>query len=77
MKTTILLVLVLVLCMVAEVAKADFVFGEATNLGLMINSYRHEQAGSISSDGLSIFITVFDHPGGSGSDDLWVATRED
>jgi len=64
------------LCMVADVAKADFVFGEPINLGPMINSYRHEQAGSISADGLSIFITVFGRPGGSGSDDLWVAVRE-
>jgi len=68
--------LVLALTLATEVAKADFVFGEPINLGPMINSYRHEQSGSISADGLSIFITVFGRPGGSGSDDLWVAARE-
>jgi len=62
--------------MISEVAKADFVFGDPINLGPKINSYRHEQAGSISSDGLSIFITVYSRPGGSGSDDLWVAVRD-
>jgi len=78
MKKTISLILflALVLGMIVEVAKGDFVFGEPVNLGPPINSIRHEQAGSISADGLSIFITVFNRPGGSGSDDLWVATRE-
>jgi len=70
------IVLVLALCMVAEVAKADFTFGKPTNLGPTVNSVWHEQAVSISADGLSIFITVYNRPGGSGSDDLWVAARE-
>jgi len=75
MKKTISIVLVLALCLLVNVAKADFIFGEPVNLGPPINSSRHENACSISADGLSMFITIFNRPGGSGSDDLWVSTR--
>jgi Tol biopolymer transport system component len=75
MKKTISIVLVVGLAISANVSKADFILGEPVNLGPPINSSRHENAVSISADSLSIFITVFGRPGGSGSDDLWVSTR--
>ncbi|MFC1793417.1 LamG-like jellyroll fold domain-containing protein [Planctomycetota bacterium] len=75
MKKTISLVLVLALCMVAEVANADYTFGTPTNLGSTVNRYSNEQSPSISADGLSIFFTS-QRSGGSGSDDIWVTTRE-
>ena len=75
MKKTILLVLVLALGVVTEVANADITFGTPTNLGPTVNSADSEPAASISADGLSIFFTSYNRPGGSGSDDLWVTTR--
>ena len=59
--------------------EADFIFGEAVNLGPTINSIANEQAPSISSDGLELYFS--DHAGapyrsgGFGLSDLWVTTR--
>jgi len=75
MRKTISLVLVLVLSVVMEQANADFTFSEPTNLGQTINSASSEPAACISADGLSIFFTSYNRPGGSGSDDLWVSIR--
>jgi len=44
------------------------------NLGPTINSSSNETAPSISADGLSLFFDS-DHPGGTGSWDIWMATR--
>ncbi len=71
MKKKISLVLVLALCMVAGVAKADFTFGTPTNLGPTINTSSVEAVPDISADDLSL-IFASDR---SGGDDLWVATR--
>ena len=72
MKKTIALVLVLALGLAAKVAKADFTFGEPTNLGPAINSAGGDAAPSISADGLEFYFHRW--PGGVG--ELWVARRE-
>ena len=74
MKKTISLVLVLTLCMVAEVTKADFVFGEPMNLGPPVNSSYRECDPSLSADGLELYFNCI-RAGGSGGMDLWVAKR--
>jgi hypothetical protein len=58
----------------AGVAKADFTFGEPTNLGPTVNSSYSEWPPSISADGLSLYFCS-DRPGGYGGRDLWVTTR--
>jgi len=59
----------------AYVAKADFVFGTPTNLGPIINSSSYDNSPSISVNGLELYFES-DRPGGSGSYDIWVSTRE-
>ena len=75
MKKVISIILVLVLCMVVEVAKADFTFGTPTSLGPTVNTSSREFNPSISADGLSLFFNS-NRPGGLGGMDIWVATRE-
>ena len=75
MKKTISLTLVLALCMVAKVTKADFTFGEATNLGPTVNSAQGDYDPHLSHDSLSLYFSSH-RPGGRGSDDLYVTTRE-
>ena len=55
-------------------AKADFTFGEPTNLGSTVNSSVVEGGPNISADGLVLFFHS-DRPGGLGSRDLYVTTR--
>ena len=55
-------------------AHADFTFGEPTNLGPPVNTVYSDSVGCISTDGLMLYF-VSDRPGGSGTDDVWVATR--
>jgi len=55
-------------------AKADFTFGEPTNLGPTVNSSTDDMQPTISADGLSLFFHS-DRTGGSGNSDLWVTTR--
>ena len=74
--------LVLVGCVAAIVlgggsVRADFTFGEPTNLGPKVNSSYGEGA-FISADGLSLYVgdVPFDPaPGGFGGGDLWVTSR--
>ena len=60
---------------VSRIARGDFTFGTATNLGSTVNSSYDEYEPSISADGLSLFFQS-DRPGGIGSTDLYMATRE-
>ena len=82
MKTTRILtiVMVLVLGMVVDAVKADFIFGEPVNLGPLINTAEYEGWSTISCDGLSLFFSSDNRPGGYGGDidgtDIWVSTRE-
>jgi ketosteroid isomerase-like protein len=74
MKKAILIVLVLVLGVVEETAKADFTFGTPTKVP-NINTSSREFKPSISADGLSLYL-ISNRPGGLGGFDIWVATRE-
>ena len=55
--------------------RADFVFGEPTNLGPVVNSSAWDQKPCISADGLSLYFGS-DRFGGQGDTDLWMTTRE-
>jgi len=71
------LVLILTLIPVVEVARADYIFGEPTNLGPTVNTSSGEGGGgglSISADGLSLYFDS-NRSGGHGGADLWVTTR--
>ena len=57
-------------------AKADFTFGETTNLGPTVNSSYYDSDPSISADGLRLFFSS-NRPGGYGNWDIWVVTRAD
>jgi Tol biopolymer transport system component len=72
MKKTISLTLVLALCMVA---KADFTFGEPTNLGPPVNSSSRDREPSISADGLTLYFTS-NRSGGHGSYDIWITEQQ-
>jgi len=74
MKNTISLVLVLALGLTAEVANADFTFGDPTNLGSTVNTAHKENWPCLSPDGLSLYFSS-NRPGGLGGDDLWVTMR--
>ena len=76
MKKIILLVLVLALCTAAEVANADFTFGEPVNLESVIPLIdpADESIDCFSSDGLEMYICSL-RPGGQGRSDLWVLRR--
>jgi hypothetical protein len=56
-------------------ANADFIFGEPTNLGPVVNSSSWDIMCGITADVLEMYI-VSNRPGGYGSFDLYVATRE-
>ncbi|MBN2271581.1 MAG: PD40 domain-containing protein [Sedimentisphaerales bacterium] len=49
-------------------------WGDATNLGLTVNSPDFESVATISPDGLTLYFDS-DRPGGYGSTDVWVTTR--
>jgi Tol biopolymer transport system component len=55
-------------------AKADFVFGEPTNLGPIINSSSHDEGPYITPDGLSLYYSST-RTGGHGDYDLWLSKR--
>jgi hypothetical protein len=59
--------------------RADFTFGEPTNLGPKVNSLYGDVSPCISADGLSLYFcdVYFNRkPGGYGGGDLWVTRRE-
>jgi len=74
MKKRISIVLVLTLCMVAGIAKADFTFGTPIEVP-NVNTSSREFKPSISADGLSLYF-ISNRPGGIGGFDIWVATRK-
>jgi len=79
-KVSLVLFAILVIVVSGGHAKADFVFGEPTNLGAPVNSTNYDAGPSISSDGLSLFFYSLRSGGFGGSGweplDLWVSTRE-
>jgi len=74
MKKTISLVLALTFGLAAEVAKADFAFGEPTSLGPIVNSSAGDGTPCISADGLELYF-LSQRAGGLGSGDIWVTKR--
>jgi hypothetical protein len=76
--------IVLVGCVAAivlggRIAKADFIFGEPTNLGPTINTSYGDGVSSISADGLSLHfcdVPFNPAPGGYGGGDMWVRRRD-
>ena len=54
--------------------KADFTFGEPTNLGPIVNTAYRETYPFISHDGLSLYFGS-NRPGTLGDRDIWVTTR--
>jgi Tol biopolymer transport system component len=74
MKKIISVVLVLALAVVTTFAKADFTFGEPTNLGPNVNSSSNDAGPSISPDGLTLYFST-NRSGGFGGYDLWFTTR--
>ncbi len=61
----------------AYVAKADFIFGEPVNLTSVIPllDAAYDNIDACSSDGLEMYISSFQRPGGYGEYDLWMLTR--
>jgi len=56
-------------------ARADFTFGEVTNLGPTVNTGSADSSASLSADGLTLFFTS-NRTGGMGGEDLYMVTRE-
>jgi Tol biopolymer transport system component/broad specificity phosphatase PhoE len=75
MKKAITLILILALAMKATIAKADFIFGEPTNLGPHFNTSADDGTYSFSKNGLELYLGS-NRPGGYGHYDLYVMTRE-
>ena len=58
----------------SEIGKADFVFGEPTNLGPTVNSSAIDNGPSVSADSLTLFY-VSRRLGGEGGNDIWLSRR--
>jgi len=73
-----ILAFVVVLMVGGGNAKADFTFGEPTNLGAPVNSIYDECVPNISADGLSLYFGGYlnNRPGGEGGTDIWLSTRD-
>jgi len=65
---------VAVIVLIGGNAKADFIFGELTNLGSPVNSSSADVFGCLSADGLEIYIERADKSTGWHYD-IWVAKR--
>ena len=66
---------VVALVAAGEPVRADFTFGETTNIGAPVNTAYDEEMPSISADGLELYFQSR-RPGGYCLFDLWVAKRE-
>ena len=71
----VLVAFVAAIVLVSGSAKADFTFGEPTNLGPTVNSLGVDSAPCISADNLSLCFHS-DRDGGFGLRDLWVTTQQ-
>jgi len=73
-----MLLLVVLACVVltnAYMAKGDYIFGTATEVGPPVNTTYNEGSPSVSADGLALYFSS-DSPDGYGSNDLMVSTRK-
>lgn len=57
-------------------ANADFTFGAPVHLGPPISSPYGEGGDSITADGLEMYLSCYNKPGGLGAWDIWVSKRE-
>ena len=69
-----LIVVASMIIMGSKSAKADFTFGEPTNLGSPINTSSNEGTLCLSADGLEMYISS-NRPGTYGIGDIWVSRR--
>jgi len=69
-----LVVFVVAIVFLGGRAKADFTFGETTNLGPVVNGQYDEMNPSISADELELYF-MSRRPGGFSNWDIWVAKR--
>jgi hypothetical protein len=77
MKKTISLVLVLALCMVADVANADYTFGDVETLPEPINTPGIISGDfTMTADGLEAYFVSINRSGGYGREDIWVCRRQ-
>jgi len=72
--TKLALIAFVAIAVIGGTVKADFTFGEATNLGPAVNSPDDDGHPGVSSDGLELYFDSL-RPGGLGGSDLWVSTR--
>jgi hypothetical protein len=72
--TVALVWLAVALVATSGIARADFTFGPAQNLGSAVNSLHHDAGPCLSADGLELCF-YSDRPGGRGGYDIWVSTR--
>ena len=71
-----LVVFVTAIVLGGESAKGDFTFGEPVNLGSPVNSSVSDIPDYITADGLEMYLNSLNRPGGYGSYDEWITTRE-
>jgi len=57
-------------------AKADFTFGEPVNLGPPVNTSVADIPKYITADGLEMYLSCYNRPGGHGSWDIWFSMRK-
>lgn len=76
MKTTISLALVIILGLVLQVAKADFIVDTPRNIGPAVNNSGIAIAPGISADSLELYFMSWQRPDGFGGCDIYVTTRE-
>jgi len=72
--TMVLLAVLVAVLLASEDAKADFTFGEPTNLGSPINTSSGDCIDCLSSDGLEMYLDS-GRAGGYGTWDIWVVRR--
>jgi len=73
-KNGLILTCVIVAICATPSVRADFLFGEATNLGATVNSAAGDFSCCVSYDGLELYFSS-NRAGGQGGSDLWVCTR--
>lgn len=57
-------------------AKAEIIMSEPINVGPVINDATDMQECDFSHDGLELYFSAYDRPGGYGRGDIWVAKRD-
>jgi len=72
--SVVLIVVVAAMVFCGGIAKADFTFGEPTNLGPTINTSSGDNLDCVSYDSLEMYLER--DSGGYGGWDIWVSTRE-